>query len=184
MCGPQRGNEAHLLNAPCLLSSKRFIHSFVHAFILSFIRSFVPSYIRPLNQSTFHSSTPSFLLSFVPSFVHLFLHSFIRPVNHSSVGHEQRGATVAHRNVLKAVDSVLDLPQRATTADVSLHGAPVQGIVSASSGGDAQLVRRTSFFAKVSSLLCVLGMRGSSGCMPFRLSHCNLCMRAADWRWI
>ncbi|BDA46964.1 CSC1-like protein At4g02900 [Coccomyxa sp. Obi] len=59
-----------------------------------------------------------------------------------------RAATMAHHNVLKAVDSVLDLPQRATTADVSVHGAPVQGIVSAASGGDAQLVRRTSFFAK------------------------------------
>ena len=70
----------------------------------------------------------------------------------SSVRHEQRGAAMAHRNVLKAVDSVLDLPQRATTADASVHGAPVQGIVSASSGGDAQLVRRTSFFAKVSNL--------------------------------
>ncbi|KAK9919147.1 hypothetical protein WJX75_009706 [Coccomyxa subellipsoidea] len=59
-----------------------------------------------------------------------------------------RGATVAHRNVLNAVDTVLDLPSRATNADASVHGPPVQGIVSAASGGDAQLVRRTSFFAK------------------------------------
>ncbi len=75
---------------------------------------------------------------------------------------------MAHRNVLKAVDSVLDLPQRATTADVSVHGAPVQGIVSAMSGGDAQLVRRTSFFAKVRSPLHMLGMLGLS-CKKLRL---------------
>lgn len=62
----------------------------------------------------------------------------------------QRGATVARRNVLNAVDTVLDLPSRATNADASVHGPPVQGIVSAASGGDAQLVRRMSFFAKVS----------------------------------
>ncbi len=34
----------------------------------------------------------------------------------------------------KAVDTALDLPLRATPADASVHGPPVQGIVS---GGDA-----------------------------------------------
>ena len=58
---------------------------------------------------------------------------------------------MAHRNVLNAVDTVLDLPSRATNVDASVHGPPVQGIVSAASGNHAQLVRRTSFFAKVRS---------------------------------
>lgn len=77
-------------------------------------------------------------------------------VKHDRIAHRgcacvlhQRTATLAHKNVLHAVDSVLDLPSRATNAHVSVHGPPVQGIVSAASGGDAQLVRRTSFFAKV-----------------------------------
>lgn len=46
----------------------------------------------------------------------------------------QEGATRAQAAVSKAVDTALDLPLRATPADASVHGPPVQGIVS---GGDA-----------------------------------------------
>lgn len=73
---------------------------------------------------------------------------------------------MAHRNVLNAVDTVLDLPSRATNADASVHGPPVQGIVSAASGNDAQLVRRTSFFAKVA----LFRPHGNAPCTPANYS--------------
>ena len=42
----------------------------------------------------------------------------------------QEGASRAQAVVSKAVDTALDLPLRATPADASVHGPPVQGIVS------------------------------------------------------
>ena len=48
---------------------------------------------------------------------------------------------MVHGNIARAVGTVVDAPARVTNADVSVHGPPVTGILSAGSGGDAQLVR-------------------------------------------
>ena len=56
----------------------------------------------------------------------------------------QRGAQRGSRNITKAVDSVLNLPARATQMDTSVHGQPVAGIVSAPEGTEVPTLLRSN----------------------------------------
>jgi hypothetical protein len=53
----------------------------------------------------------------------------------------QDGVGFVHGNIVRAVGTVVDAPARVTNADASVHGPPVRGIISSSSGQDAQLLR-------------------------------------------
>ena len=56
----------------------------------------------------------------------------------------QRGAQRGSRNIAKAMDSVLNLPARATQTETSVHGQPVAGIVSAPEGTDVPTLLRSN----------------------------------------
>lgn len=56
----------------------------------------------------------------------------------------QRGAQRGSKNVMKAVDSVLNLPARATQVETSVHGQPVAGIVTAPDGEEQPTLLRSN----------------------------------------
>lgn len=70
----------------------------------------------------------------------------------------QRGAQRGGKNITKAMDSVLNLPARATQVDTSVHGQPVAGIVSTPEGGELPTLLRsnTLLMQKVSNRLTCL----------------------------
>ncbi len=64
--------------------------------------------------------------------------------SHIALSALQRGAQRGSRNITKAVDSVLNLPARATQMDTSVHGQPVAGIVSAPEGTEVPTLLRSN----------------------------------------
>ena len=82
----------------------------------------------------------------------------------------QDAASRAQHLVTKAVDTALDAPARATAADASVHGSPVQGIVSGDDGKEPQLLR-SAIPASVDHL-----SRGPTDVLPERVtSSCHCC---------